>query len=279
MAGTLTHITLANRSLDIADLPGDLKLSLAKRICDYRLGAVLVDLPYFEHVLLNGVRVLLKREIRLGVWGTLFHLRSPTGLCRELIRRADDAPGRAMALGALTHLAVDTLFHAEIEQRVMASADGRSDLNTVHKHVEDQMDLHVHYYLLGHSGVGTPYAREMLALGPDPGWVERFSCAVRAIHGNAPDRDRLSQWLKGLALFGTLQYSRRFPWVVADREDNADLQRVSRSLADAAVELGRQYLEIGADDLSRGDARGAVLDGIPDKNLANGQEACPVIQK
>jgi hypothetical protein len=67
--------------------------------------------------------------------------------------------------------------------------------------------------------------------------------------------------------------------VVADREDNADLQRVSRSLADAAVELGRQYLEIGADDLSRGDARGAVLDGIPDKNLSNGQEACPVIQK
>ena len=118
MAGTLLHITLANASLSEARVSEEVERAVAPFTHDFRLGAVLVDLPFFENLVTSGIRILAKQEIRLAVWGDLLHLRSPRTLCRYLLESADHAAGRAMALGALTHLAIDAIFHREIERRV-----------------------------------------------------------------------------------------------------------------------------------------------------------------
>jgi len=279
MAGTLLHITLADEALSGADLPGAIRRDIVGRMDDYRLGAVLFDLPHFENLLVNGLRLLLKQEIQFGVWGQLFHLRSPTGLCRELVTEARDGAARAMALGALTHLAIDTLFHREIEGRVMRIADGTRGLNALHKRVEDQMDLHVHRHLLGHPGVGTPYARKMLDLRPAASWRERFSKAILAIHGSAPSGATLSRWLRGLTLFGITQSYKNVPWIDDVPEDDPVLKRRAVELAEQAVERSREYLRIGLANMEQTNDGTAPLTAIEENNLINGGEAYPALKK
>jgi hypothetical protein len=279
VAGILLHVTLANEALAGADLPSAVRREIRERMDDYRLGAVLFDLPHFEWVLVNGLRLLLRREIQFGLWGHLLHLRSPTGLCRELIKGARDGADRAMALGALTHLAIDPLFHEEIEGRVMGIADGTKGLNTLHKQIEDQMDLHVHRHLLGHPGVGTSYAREMLDLKPAPSWMARFSEALLAVHGNAPSRRVLSRWLRGVALFGRTQSSRHFPWINTVPDDDPVLREKAIALAEQAVERSREYLGIGLSDMEQTDDGTMPLMEIRERNLVDGGGAYPVIKK
>ncbi len=270
MAGTLLHITIATTALDRAEIPAGLRQQIAATD-DFRLGAVLVDLPYFEHLLLNGIRLLLKRDVRFNIWGLRLHLHSPTRLCRELFRRARDLPARAMALGALTHLAVDTLFHEEIERRV--SAIGSPNPNALHKTIEDQVDLHSHRHLLGHPGMGTPYARERLRLAPHPTWTARFSAALLAVYKEAPPAPLLERWLRGLALFGAMHASPRLPWVETVPKEDADLRDTAVALADRAVALSQQYIEIGVAEMES--PRDPPLTEIPERNLVDGGAAKP----
>ena len=118
MAGTLLHITLADASLDEARIPEEVTRAVVPLREDFRLGAVLVDLPFFENLVFSGIRILAKQEIRFAVWGDLLHLRSPRTLCCTLLESANGTAERAVALGALTHMAIDALFHKEIEKRV-----------------------------------------------------------------------------------------------------------------------------------------------------------------
>ena len=279
MAGSLLHITLANLVLEEASIPASVKDEITASIHDYRLGAVLADLPFFENVLGNGFRLLLRRELRLNEWGHRLHERSPTGLCRELFKGAETPTDRALALGALTHLAIDTLFHQDIERRVTEMADGTPGTNTLHKHVEDQMDFHVHCRLIRHPGVGRPYARDMFDLKPSCEWSARFSEAVVAVHGTTPSPERLSRWLRGMILFGRLQVSSRFPWVETRYGDNPELRKVALALAEQSIELSKQYLEIGWADLAGDHGGEMVLAEIPEKNLVNGGDALPTLRK
>lgn len=270
MAGTLLHITLADEASQGERLPRGLRAVVSAHPDDYHLGSVLVDLPYFEHLFVTGLRVLARQELHLGVWGDLLHMRSPRTLCVRLLTDAEDDPGRAMALGFLTHMAVDRVFHKEIERRVWAAADGTMGLNALHKHIEDEMDLHVHLSRLGHPGMGTRYAREALALRPHPGWKARFQQAVAAVHGSAPGARRLERWRRELALFGLLNASPIPPWTHTEAGGDDALRDAALGLAAEAVALAGDYLQLGWAIL-QGEKNIAALEaGVPDLNLAKG---------
>jgi hypothetical protein len=267
MAGTLLHITLANRLLESGAVPSGHAGQLRQQIHDYRLGSVLVDLPYYEDLWSHGLRSLFGRDIRFGTWGTLIHVRSPSGLALALLDQGADPPPRALALGALTHYAVDLVFHEEIHRRQVEVADGTSSLDTVHKRIEDQMDLHVHYDLLGHPGIGTPFARQMLALRPDPGWVATTRRAVSEIHGDAPEERELGRWLDSLAAFGWLSSTRLAPWVRTLPDDDPELLETSLELAERAVELSAEFVRAGADYLDGKLDRAGFLAAVPDRSM------------
>src|SRR5688572_26807297 len=98
-------------------LPGSPAEALLRRHGrEARLGAILVDLPYFDRFALGVLRYLLRRPVAGSTWGASFHLRRPVGLGKALLRRAASlraaAPTRedgdrllALALGYFSHLA------------------------------------------------------------------------------------------------------------------------------------------------------------------------------
>jgi hypothetical protein len=279
MSGTLLHVLLAQRAIANAGISPELKRDITQFMDDYRLGSVLVDLPYFEKLWLSGLRSLAGLDMHYNVWGTLLHRRSPSHLAKAFFDKAKDGASRSLSLGLLTHLAVDLVFHEEIDQRVMAHADGTVSLDTEHKRVEDQMDLHVFCHLLGHSGIGTPYAREKLALAPGANWTSQFSEAVTEIHGISPSKKVLEQWLRGLRLYGYACSSKRAPWVTALPDHNPELQKTSIQLANRALSLASQYIEAGA-KYSTGTIDGAAFTRtVSNRSLISGGKPDPVRPK
>jgi len=274
MAGTLLHVTLANRLLEAAELPAAEVDALRSRIHDYRLGSILVDLPYYGGLWSNGARSFVGLDIRFDAFGTLIHVRSPSGLSLALLDRARDVPSRALALGSLTHYAVDLVFHEEIHRRERLIADGTKSLDTVHKRIEDEMDLHVHYDLLGHSGIGTPYARQMLALRPHRSWTATARGAMAAVHGNAPAERRLASWLGNLAAFGWL-HSVRAPWVRTLPADDPELLEASLELARRSLELSAEFVRAGLGYLDGELDRDGFLEAVPDRSMLDGGPADP----
>jgi len=277
MAGTLLHVTLANRLLESGTLPAGEVAVLRDEIHDYRLGSIFVDLPYYGDLWLNGVRSLLGFDIRFDAFGTLIHVRSPAGLILALLDRARDRASRALALGALTHYAVDLVFHDEIHRRERRVADGRESLDTVHKRIEDDMDLHVHYDLLGHPGIGTPYARQMLALKPSRSWTATARGAVLEVHGEAPDERRLTSWLDSLSTFGWLSSTPHVPWVRTLPADDPELLETSLRLADRSLELSAEFVRAGLAYLDGERDRAAFLEAVPDRSMLDGGPADPPV--
>ncbi len=275
MAGTLLHITLARRALESASISSSVRAELEECVHDFRLGAVLVDLPYHERIWLSGIKLLLGLDLQCHVWGTLLHVRSPANLARAFLDRADDPAGRALALGLLSHLGVDVVFHREIDRRVKNEADGSRSLDGEHRCIEDQIDLHVHYHLLGHSGMGTVYARRMLGLRPSRSWSRRACSAIREIHGDAPPAKKLERWLAALSLYGLLSCTGRAPWVTTSPRDNPELQQTALELAEESIQLAAKYIEAGLAYLDGAIDVDGLLREVPDLSMADGGCAAP----
>lgn len=275
MSGTLLHVALAERALDDPAIDERTRALIASREADYRLGSVVFDLPYFDNLLTAGARMLLRLPLEFNVWGTLLHLRSPVRFIAHLLESSRPEVS-VIGLGALTHFALDAVFHPEIHRLVTQSADGSMDLNSLHKHIEDDMDLHVFESFLGHTGVGTGYAAQKLVMRPSEGWPEGVAEAISSVHKSAPSGAQLRRWLLQLGMYGLLSASPRFPWV---RTTPAARDLVDR---DRAVALGNEAVAFAASCVSHGGAlvqgridRGDFFGAVLDRSLLDGGPALP----
>jgi hypothetical protein len=279
VAGTLLHIALAEQALSKAKITGQSRRELTGHLQDFRLGAILADLPYHDRICRSGLRSLMKLDLHYNTWGTLLHMRSPLGLTLALLNRANDSPGRALALGFLTHFSVDVVFHSEISALVNTEADGSRSLDMEHRRIEEQMDLHVHYSLLGHSGMGTPYASRMLWLKPDSSWCGRALSAIAEIHGNAPDIATLKRWKNELAIYGALSSTKKVPWIKTIPKDDPALQKKSLDLAEESIRLAAKHIELGLQYLGGNVTREDFLTAIPDLSMMDGGPSAPPRRK
>ncbi len=245
MAGTLLHITLAERALECASIPVSVKREIWNSLWDFRLGAVLFDLPYYEHLLLQAIFRAARRDYSFNEWGEMLHARAPSDLCRRLLDFTSSPTSLAVALGALTHAAVDVVFHPEIERRVSQLPKGRVRPNRTHSEIETAMDICVHNNLLGHRGIGTPYTLEGLLMFPDASWAPLFFEAILAVHKEAPAPRRMNGWLRGLRLFALSHASARFFGVSSFSPPDPERDRAALYLAEKAIERAAQYLEAG----------------------------------
>ena len=274
MAGTLLHILLAEEALKAAAIPERIKEETRDARDDYRLGAVIFDLPYYENLPLQGFLRLFPWDFQYNRWGERMHLRAPSAFLCALVDRADTAAGRALALGALTHAAVDGVFHPEIERRVQTTPEGRAAPNRAHHSIETQMDIAVHEQYLGIPGIGCDYTRTALELSPTDGWSHLFRAALCDIHGEAPSSERTRRWLSGLRLFARL-HNRPFPWVPRKAETSPELQKSALDLARTATATGAAYLEAACADSKHIERLAALKAVLPATDLVNGGPCLP----
>ena len=270
MAGTLLHITLADAALKRVRY---LEKRIAPHVDDYHLGAVVFDLPYYERLWYRAVQLLVTKELGYSTWGQLFHLRDPSRFVRILLQNAHTADRRAFALGVLTHLAVDLIYHPWIESRTMAIADGSSDLNRLHKQIEDDLDRVASMKLLGHTGIGTPYAASRLRIEPTFAYVPFFAIASGRIHGATPSFSQFERWRTSLRRFGRLHQSPRFPWIQLKSSLPHETIDRGEQLAESAIKQTVLYLEAGMAFLEKLIDVKQFADRVPSRNLINGHKA------
>lgn len=275
MAGTLLHITLATRALARARIPEKYIKKITTNPSDYRLGAVLVDLPYYCNLAISGLRSLVGLDLHYNTWGTLLHLRAPGDLGLAILETATKDAGVHLGLGYLTHLAVDAVFHREIQSRVHREADGSRSLDSEHKRIEDEMDLHVHYNSLETPGIGTPYARRMLRFTPDPSWAAHASLAISKIHGNTIEPRILEKWLAQLTRYGYFSSRAWVPWIKTLPEDKGELHTTSLALAKESTNLAARYLETGVAFADKEIGRDQFTELIGNQSMIDGGRSLP----
>ena len=179
-----------------------------------RLGAIFVDLPYFESFPLVLLRYVLHRPQRPSRWGDIFHQRTPVAVGRTLAEvgaqlqrcaatRSEGEYLQALAVGYFSHAAVDTSAHPLINalSRERAQRLG-STLGQEHQEVEKFQSILFHEQRFGFDFMGTETLRRHIAIdlrpltAPGP-----IASAVHGVllrcHGEAPGPARYHSWTSG----------------------------------------------------------------------------------
>lgn len=182
-----------------------------------KLGAVLVDLPYFERFPLAVARYLLSRPPAHSRWGDVTHHRAPIAVGRGLAEEAarlggeDGAWLHALALGYISHAAVDRTVHPHVNSLAAARAARLGDAHArQHVEVEKYQSIMFHDARMGFEVMGTRALYEHCAVEAAPLWIGRTGEAVQrvllAAWGEAPSRALLRGWARGYA---------QYVWVIA----------------------------------------------------------------
>src|SRR5262249_12246285 len=121
-----------------------------------RLGAVFVDLPYFDRFAWAVLRYALHLPPQASRFGDLFHHRAPIALgrafgeaavCLSQQRETADSGALlfALAVGYISHAAVDTSMHPMVNRVAKERAAAqRDDPNRQHQEVEKFQSILFH---------------------------------------------------------------------------------------------------------------------------------------
>ncbi len=174
-----------------------------------RLGAVFVDLPYFDRFPSAVLRYLLDRPPAPSRWGDVTHHRAPIAVGRGLAEEAarlggdDGAWLHALALGYISHAAVDRSVHPHVNALAAARAERLRDTHArQHQEVEKYQSILFHDARMGFEVMGTRALYEHCIVDPSPLWKPgRVADAVERVlqgaWGEAPSREELKSWSKG----------------------------------------------------------------------------------
>lgn len=208
------HLTALREALAARELGTPARKLLVRHDAEARLGAVLVDLPYFDRFWSEVVRFALDRPSRPSAWGSLLHDRGPVELLLALVRLARarrDGPLGALALGLASHAVVDRALHPLVNALATARARERPGLthDVLHKEVEKLQSVCFHELYAGRDAMGTAAMARYVAvplawqLDRDPltGLLLR---AFTTAYGGAPRRRELVAWGRSYRSYASL---------------------------------------------------------------------------
>ncbi len=217
MATEAVHITALHESvLGERTLSAGEVMSVVRRHRSLaRLGAVLVDLAYFERFPTAFARYVAGVPQARSPWGDKLHEAGPTELLEALLTRVRDGrasvsrggPGRevvlAVALGLASHLAVDVVSHPLVNRiaKIRARALGTTE-SQEHQVVEKFQSAIFHERFYGRDMLGRSSFFEYLdvpavELLQDDRFFALLSSAMREVLGSAPRREEMRAWAKG----------------------------------------------------------------------------------
>ncbi|MBK7863607.1 MAG: hypothetical protein IPJ65_34375 [Archangiaceae bacterium] len=178
-----------------------------------RLGALFVDLPYFESFPLSVARYLFKRPPATSRWGDVTHQKAPIAVGRGLMEEgvrlggADGAWLRSLALGYVSHAAVDRSMHPFVNRLAAARAARLGDAHArQHQEVEKYQSILFHDARLGFEVMGTRELHAYCTVDASP--LHRPGAIAQAVDrvllsawGVAPGLERFSGWARGYAQY------------------------------------------------------------------------------
>jgi|GEM_PF-6898316 hypothetical protein len=270
MPALLLHLTVADQIGDDSGNPllaGLLGASIRSQREAYLLGSILPDLPYHGAFWRQCGRHLMKMRYRDCPWGDLLHARGSADLAlgmlgylhRSVLSESHRRSVIALLAGYLTHYAMDTVIHPEINTLVSERWEREgTEPQALHSDVERWQSLFYHYDLLGEDITGTAYPRSLLAKVAGTGLVwpglpaelrRPIDAAFTYAHGKMPRPGQLRDWLRGVTEYGALMSSplgRRIEGFGGDFEESrhrhyqipgTDLQLAVKSAKDRIVEI------------------------------------------
>jgi hypothetical protein len=255
-----------------------------------RLGAVLIDLAYFDRFAFGVLRYLLGRPLATSPVGDRLHREGPVRLGKLLLRRAtalravaatrrDGERLLSLALGWFSHVAVDSRLHPLVNRLAAERATRLAD-NPARQHneVEKFHSILFHEERFGFDFMGDSRLIEYIKVDARPirdgGPLDRaYRDAIAAVHGTRLDDATLLRWTRGYAQYAALLGgwfgTRIMPAEVKEKVRGevyeAPWGRFRDHYADA-VERSTRYLEAALEWCDRADE--AVFDRcIPDGSL------------
>lgn len=197
-------------------------LAPGERRAEARLGALFVDLPYFDRFPRAVARYLLKLPVTASAWGDIFHWQAPVALGKRLLVAARGLRGArssresgerllAIGLGYFSHLAVDAAIHPSVNRLARRRAARLGDrVLRQHNEVEKFQSILFHEERHGFDFMGRPFLASYIEAGAAPllyrdaeiaGAVAQ---ALRAVLGRAPSGEQFARWTKGYGQYGRL---------------------------------------------------------------------------
>lgn len=208
------HISAYLDSLAASRAPAVLRTGALRGLG--RLGAVVIDFPYFERFPVGVLRYLLNRPTAQSRWGELLHEGTPVAGALRMLEHArelrpSDAQAAdrvlALALGYVSHLAVDRSMHPLVNR--MARERARrlgTDPKREHTEVEKFHSVLFHEERLGFDFMGTPALREHIevdaqALHRDPALFAAIDAGFNDATGAAPGSAAFALWGRGYSQY------------------------------------------------------------------------------
>ena len=241
---------------------------------DARLGAVMIDLPYFDRFALGVARYLLGRPVAVSRWGDAFHRRAPVALGKGLLTAARRLRARAssrqdadrvlaVALGYFSHVAVDRVLHPLVDAQARARAARLRD-SVAHQHAEVEK---FHSVLLHEERLGFDFMGKA-ALAEHIGVDARATVELRELSfawrdavigaiGAAPEHAARRRWARGYGQYVALLSSPAGKLLVPERVKAEVRPEVYDGVFAAeftrAVELSRRTLDAALALVDTGD--------------------------
>jgi hypothetical protein len=199
------HLTALREALTAPQLSASARRRLVRREDAARLGALLVDLPYFHRFAGEVVRYLAGIPARPSPWGPALHEQGGAiALLHELVRVArrdrDETIG-GIAMGLASHASIDRALHPLVNSLARLHQEGRNH-DASHREVEKFQSICFHEGYLGKDLMGTPTITAYLTIPLVQQLAEpRLSAQLReAWHGalgRAPSARELAGYGRG----------------------------------------------------------------------------------
>ena len=303
MPALLLHMTLARKLAEDAEPTTLVAREIARAPGALLLGSILPDLPYHARFPVQVARHLLGRDYLASEWGDVFHTRGTGQIALALIahtRRANlqgDERARVLALiaGYLSHHTVDRIVHPAINQLVRQEreadpAAAREPWVRTHERLERWQSLFFHEDRLGQRITGGPYGREIVGAmeGFGLGRPRLAHClwsALRAanleVHGRAPTRSDVRDWLRGTTMYsllisspaGRMEYPRQDTRILRERcyqGPGVDLVAPLEAAQAATLDAWRAADQALRSDRITTEVRRVFLERVPDVDLGTG---------
>jgi hypothetical protein len=131
-----------------------------------RMGAVLLDLPYFDRYAEEVVRYVARLAPRSSLYGGVIHERAAVPIALAMLDRAREERSDALCaigLGLVSHAAIDRQLHPLVNA-LARKHKGRATHDASHREVEKFQSICFHEVYLGRDRMGTPGIARLCAV-------------------------------------------------------------------------------------------------------------------
>ncbi|MBA3393900.1 MAG: zinc dependent phospholipase C family protein [Deltaproteobacteria bacterium] len=197
------HLTALREAASSARLDAHVRQRLHRHADAARLGAILVDLPYFHRFTGEVLRYVAGIPARPSHWGAALHDGGAVALLGALIdgaRREHDDTLAAIALGLASHCAIDRSLHPLINALAREHRAGKNH-DASHREVEKFQSICFHESYMGRDMMGTSEITSYLAIRLTEELPERVVVLVleawRRALGTAPEPAEFAGYARG----------------------------------------------------------------------------------